>query len=148
MKNCTFTSLDDLNTAMSMSLKKFNYTKMAFRPYSSQSLFEDVEDYLRPLLVNRFIMKERKAVTVMNKSYVTLKRHHYSVPVKYVGKSVELVCDADVVDIYYGLLRIVVMTRHTDILKSSRTIFLDVTADTSRIWIKSTNEYDPLITFC
>lgn len=104
LKSCTFRSLDDLNVAISMSLKKFNSTKMASRPYSRQSLFEEVEkDYLRPLPVNRFIMKERKTVTVMNNSYVTLKRHHYSVPVKYVGKSVELVYDADIVDIYYGL---------------------------------------------
>lgn len=99
-----FRSLDDLNVAISMSLKKFNSTKMASRPYSRQSLYEEVEkDYLRPLAVNCIIMKERKTVTVMNNSYMTLKRHHYSVPVKYVGKSVELVYDADIVDIYYGL---------------------------------------------
>lgn len=48
-------------------------------------------------------MKERKTVTVMNNIYVTLKRPHYSVPVKYVGKSMELVYDVDIVDIYYGL---------------------------------------------
>ena len=91
LKSCTFRSLDDLNTAMSILLNKFNSTKMASRPYSRLSLFEEVEkDYQRPLPVNLFIMKERKTVTVMNNSYVTLKRHHYSVPIKYVGKRVEL----------------------------------------------------------
>lgn len=46
LKSCTFQNLDDLNVAISMLLKKFNSTKMASRPYSRQSLFEEVEkDY-------------------------------------------------------------------------------------------------------
>jgi len=151
LKSCTFRSLDDLNVAISMSLKKFNSTKMASRPYSRQSLFEEVEkDYLRPLPVNRFIMKERKTVTVMNNSYVTLKRHHYSVPVKYVAKAWNW-CMTPIlwisIMVYNGLLHIVVMIRHMDTHKRSRTISQDATEDMNRIWIKSTNEHGPLITF-
>lgn len=104
LRSSTFHNLKDLNTAMALLLDEYNSTKMSSRSYSRRSLFEEVErDYLRPLPANRFIMKERKTVTVVNNSYVTLKRHHYSVPIKYVGKSVELVYDADLIEIYHGL---------------------------------------------
>lgn len=47
-----------------------------------------------------------------------------------------------------GLLPIVVMIRHTDTHKRSRTITQDATEDMNRIWTKSTNEHEPLITSC
>ncbi len=46
----------------------------------------------------------------MRNSYVTLKKHHYSVPKEYVGKRVDIVYDADTLEIFYGL--ILVTTHH------------------------------------
>ena len=39
----------------------------------------------------------------MKNSYVTLFRHHYSMPKEYIGKRVEIVYDADTLDIYHGM---------------------------------------------
>ena len=39
----------------------------------------------------------------MKNSYVTLFKHHYSVPKEYIGKRVDIVYDADTLEIYHGL---------------------------------------------
>lgn len=96
--------LEELNQALQQALKVFNDRKLTGRNQSSRQLFESVEkDYLRPLPAVRHQMKQRKSVTVMRNSYVTLEKHHYSVPIKYIGKRVELVYDEDTVTIFHGL---------------------------------------------
>ena len=42
-------------------------------------------------------------MTVGKNSYVSLLRHHYSVPKEYVGKRVTIFYDADTVKIYCGM---------------------------------------------
>ena len=61
------------------------------------------KDYLRPLPEKRFVMKERKFMTVGKNSYVSLFKHHYSVPKEYVMRRVTMLYDADVVEIYCGM---------------------------------------------
>jgi hypothetical protein len=53
-----------------------------------------------------------KGVTVMRTSYVTQNKHHYSVPQEYIGKRVDIVYDADTLDIFHGLR--LVTTHHRD----------------------------------
>ena len=60
-------------------------------------------DCLRPLPAIRHQMKERRSATVMRNGYVTFRLHHYSVPKEYIGKRVEIVYDADTLEIYHGL---------------------------------------------
>ncbi len=48
-------------------------------------------------------MKERKLMTVGKNCYVSLFKHHYSVPREHVGKRVVILYDADTVEIYCGL---------------------------------------------
>ena len=75
----TYTSLDELNTAISISLLDFNEKKMAGRDTSRKEMFlRSEKDYLRPLPEKRFVMKERKIMTVGRNSYVSLFKHHYS----------------------------------------------------------------------
>lgn len=86
---------------------------MSNRKESRRELFEEMEkDYLRPLPTVRHQMKERKSVIVMRNSYVTLNKHHYSVPKEYIGKRVDIVYDADTLEIFYGLR--LVTTHHRD----------------------------------
>jgi hypothetical protein len=40
---------------------------------------------------------------VLKNSYVTLFKHHYSVPKEYIGKRVDIVYDADTLEIFHGL---------------------------------------------
>ena len=104
IEGLTFSSLESLNEAIRQSIDKFNRRKMACRHQSRLELFEQVEkDYLHPLPAQHYQMRERKSVTVMRNSYITLFKHHYSVPQEYIGKRVDVVYDADRVDVFYGL---------------------------------------------
>ena len=88
IEGMTFSSLEELNTAIHISLLDFNEKVMAGREMSRKEIFLHGEkDYLRPLPVKRYVMKERKLMTVGKNSYVSLFRHHYSVPKEYVGKA-------------------------------------------------------------
>ena len=93
-----FHNLESLNEAILRSLEKFNARNLTRRKESRRQLFEAVErDNLRPLPANRYQMRQRAVATVQRNSYVTLHKHHYSVPVQYVGKRVELVYDTDTI---------------------------------------------------
>ena len=48
----------------------------------------------------------------MRNSYVTLFKHHYSVPKEYIGKRVDIVYDAETLEIFHGLRH--VATHHRD----------------------------------
>ena len=77
---------------------------MAGREMSRKEIFLHGEkDYLRPLPVKRYVMKERKLMTVGKNSYVSLFKHHYSVPKEYVGRRMTILYDADTVEIYCGM---------------------------------------------
>lgn len=102
-----FHNLESLNTAILEALRDFNDRKLTRRQESRRMLFEQIEAAtLRPLPAIPFQMKERTVATVQRNSFVTLNKHHYSVPVKYVGKRVELVYNADTIDIYQGFVHI------------------------------------------
>lgn len=104
VEGMTFTSLDELNTAIRISLLVFNGKVMAGREMSRKEMFLHGEkDYLRPLPSKRYVLKERKIMTVGRNSYVSLFKHHYSVPKEYVGKRVTILYDADTVEIYCSI---------------------------------------------
>lgn len=104
IEGMVFSSLDCLNTAIWDSLRAFNEKPMAGRKQSRRELFlQGEKDYLRPLPEKPFVMKERKLMTVGKNCYVSLFKHHYSVPKENAGKRVTLLYDADTVDIYCGM---------------------------------------------
>lgn len=112
IEGMTFTSLDELNTAIHISLLDFNEKVMAGREMSRKEMFlRDEKDYLRPLTLKRYVMKERKLMTVGKNSYVSLFRHHYSVPKEYVGRRVTILYDADTVEFYCGMNLVVTHDR-------------------------------------
>lgn len=77
---------------------------MAGREISRRDMFlRGEKDFLRPLPERPFLMKERKLMTVGKNCYVSLFKHHYSVPREHVGKRVVILYDADIVEIYCGL---------------------------------------------
>jgi len=100
----TFHDLESLNAAIRTSLAAFNDRKLTGRKQSRRELFEDLESAcLQPLPAVRFQMKTRKTVTVMRNSFVTLNKHHYSMPKEYIGKRVDIIYDAETLKIYHGL---------------------------------------------
>lgn len=113
LEGMVFHDLESLNAAIRESLKRFNDRNLTRRKESRLQLFESIEkDALRPLPCRRHQMKQRTVATVQRNSYVTLNKHHYSVPVQYKGKRVELVYDADTIDIFHGFTH--VATHHRD----------------------------------
>ena len=104
IEGMVFPSLDELNTAIHISLHDFNERLMAGRKLSRKDMFLQGErDFLRPLPAKPFVIKERKLMTVGKNCYVSLFKHHYSVPREHVGKRVVILYDADTVEIYCGL---------------------------------------------
>lgn len=100
----TFHDLASLNAAILESLETFNGKKLTGRKESRRNLFDEVESgYLQPLPAIRYQMKARKSVTVLRNSYITLNKHHYSMPKEYIGKRVDIIYDADTLEIFYGL---------------------------------------------
>lgn len=115
VEGMVFHSLEALNGAIRNALDEFNARRMSGRKESRTVLFRDVErECLRPLPHIRYQMKERRVATVMRNSYVTLNKHHYSVPTSYVGKRVELVYDTDTVSIYHGF-RLITTHQRSDV---------------------------------
>lgn len=112
IEGMTFGSLDELNTAIRISLLDFNEKTMAGRDVSRVQMFNRMEkDLLRPLPERSFTVKERKLMTVGKNCYVSLFKHHYSVPREHVGKRVVILYDADTVEIYCGLNLVAVHDR-------------------------------------
>ena len=104
IEGMTFSGLEELNAAIHVSLLDFNEKMMAGREVSRKEMFlQGEKDYLRPLPVKRYVVKERKLMTVGKNSYVSLFKHHYSVPKEYIGKRVTILYDADTVEIYCGM---------------------------------------------
>lgn len=113
LEGMVFHDLESLNVAIHESLKKFNDRNLTRRMESRRQLFESIEkDTLLALPPGRHQMKQRTVATVQRNSYVTLNKHHYSVPVQYKGKRVELVYDTDIIDIFHGFTH--VATHHRD----------------------------------
>lgn len=113
LEGIVFHDLESLNAAIRVSLSAFNDRRLTRRKESRRQLYEAIEaPYMRALPVSKFQLKERTVATVMRNSYVTLNKHHYSVPVQYVGKRLELVYDAGTIDIYHGFTH--VTTHHRD----------------------------------
>ncbi len=113
MEGMVFHNLETLNAAMLTALSEFNARQLTGRRQSRSQLFDEVErDYLQPLPVERFVMKERCSLTVHRNSYITLNRHHYSVPVKYIGKRMDVIYNADTIEVYHGFE--LVTTHHRD----------------------------------
>lgn len=110
-----FYDLKSLNQAIRKALDQFNARRMSGRKESRADRFNNIErECLRPLPAVRHEQKERRTATVMRNSYVTLNKHHYSVPTEYVGKRVDMVYDADTVAIYYGF-KLVTTHRRNDV---------------------------------
>ena len=104
IEGLVFHGLDSLNASIRESPGRFNDRSLSGRSESRRELFEKAErDYLQPLPATRFQTKERRSYTVLKNSYVTLFKHHYSVPKEYVGKRVDIVYDADTLEIFHGL---------------------------------------------
>ena len=112
IEGVVFHDLASLNAAISKSLEAFNDRRLSGRKQSRRELFDEVEKgFLQPLPTVRYQMTARKTATVLGNSYVVLNKHHYSVPTDYIGKRVDIIYDADTLEIFHGLKLVTVHHR-------------------------------------
>jgi len=99
-----FTSLAQLNQAISLLLDNHNTAPFQGRTCSRMDQFIELEKHtLQPLNPLRFEMRQSTIVTVMKNGHVCLHsdKHYYSVPYAYIGKKVKLYYSKSAVEIYY-----------------------------------------------
>lgn len=99
-----FYDLSSLNAAIRVALEIHNNTPMYKRDYSRRQQFEEIErDVLQSLNPIRYEIKEQAQLTVWKNGYIRLgvDTHYYSVPYKYIGKTVKVLYTSQSVEVYY-----------------------------------------------
>lgn len=113
LRNRTFFSLFELNSAIAELLEKLNDRPFKKLPGSRRSWFESLEkDVLKPLPESRYVLSEWKKAKVNIDYHVELFRHYYSVPYPLVRKDVEIRYTATTVEIFHRGKRVASHTRN------------------------------------
>lgn len=109
LRDRVFYSLDELNEAIRELLEKHNNTPFKKRDYSRRELFLSIEkEALKPLPAEAYEIKHYSFIKVQKNShiYLSVDKHYYSVPYRYIGKRVKVAYTAGKVDVYYKYERI------------------------------------------
>lgn len=110
----TFFTLPELNEAIRKELEHHNNALLKGRDYSRRQQFEEIERAaLLALPVYRYEFKQQKLVTVMKNGHVGLSvdKHYYSVPYRFIGKKVKILYTSSRVEIFYRYERIAIHSR-------------------------------------
>lgn len=107
LRNRTFFSLWELNTAIRELLEKLNTRKFKRIDASRRDLYEKLDrPALMPLPSSRYEFLEWKTATVNIDYHVAVEKHLYSVPHQLVGKQVDVRLSPTMVEILYCNKRI------------------------------------------
>ena len=91
LRKQTFTSVHEINQAISGLLVELNNRTMRRYNKSRKELFDAVEKpALRPLPASEFELSAWKKAKVNIDYHVEVARHYYSVPFKHIGKNVDI----------------------------------------------------------
>lgn len=107
-------TLDELNQAIRIALEEHNLTLLRGRNYSRRQQFEEVErQTLAPLPALRYELKKHLFATVMKNGHVSMSvdKHYYSVPYRFIGKKVKLMYSRNTVEVFYHYERIAIHPR-------------------------------------
>jgi transposase len=114
LRKQVYSSLSELNAAIWAALEVHNNQLLRGRNYSRRLQFEEIErGALSPLPMLRYEFKKQSHATVMKNGHVNLSidKHYYSVPYRFIGKKVKLLFSGTVVEIYYRYERIALHKR-------------------------------------
>jgi transposase len=109
LRNRTFYSLEELNAAILIELEKFNNKKMQRMKISRKQLYLEVEkNELKSLPENTYEIKKFlfRKVQYNYHVYIPEDDHYYSVPYRFVGQKVKIICTKKTIDIYLKNKRI------------------------------------------
>lgn len=115
LRQQAFTSLEELNAAIRIQLEQLNSAHLKGRDYSRRQQFEEIERHeLQPLPIYRYEFKRQMMVTVMKNGHVGLSvdKHYYSVPFRFIGKKVKILYTSTQVEVFYHYERIAVHSRN------------------------------------
>jgi transposase len=107
-------TLEELNKAILIALEEHNLAMLRGRNYSRRQQFEEVErQTLAPLPPLRYEMKKHLVATVMKNGHVSMSvdKHYYSVPFRFIGKKVKLMYSRSTVEVFYHYERIAIHPR-------------------------------------
>lgn len=93
MRDKTFFSIAELNSAIKQELEKHNNVNFQNKDYSRKTLFTQIEEQeLKALPILKYEIKSYNVATVYKNSYIWLgcDKHYYSVPFRYIGKKVKI----------------------------------------------------------
>ncbi len=111
------TSLTSLNEAIKETLEALNNASFKGRDYSRRQQFEELErSALQPLPSYPYQFKQQVMATVMKNGYTCLSvdKHYYSVPYRFIGKKVKILYTSSLVEIFYCYERIASHQRSYD----------------------------------
>jgi len=114
LRNQTFFSLQELNTAIHEELEKLNNAPFQRRETSRWELFNEIEkNELQALPAERYEIKHYQVSKVEFHHHVYLKedKHYYSVPYQYTGKKVKTIYTSRMVEIFMDHVRIALHPR-------------------------------------
>lgn len=112
LRHITFTSLGDINAAIKERLTLLNQRPMQITRQSRLEQFEAIEKQtLKPLPVYRFSLSEWKKATVHKDYHIAVNKHFYSVPYRFISKTVDVSLTATSIEIFYGAERIALHPR-------------------------------------
>jgi transposase len=115
IRNIIFHSIEQMNMILREQLDKYNCRNFQRCDYSRRDRFLQYEkNILRALPEASFVPKHMVTAKVQRNYHVTLGEdgHHYSIPFQYIGKEVQLIYDADNVEVYLNQCRIATHTRN------------------------------------
>lgn len=142
LRNKTFYSLSELNTAVAELMLQHNQKRMQEKQYTREEQFLAVEKpALLPLPEEDFEIRYRTSLKVMPNCCVKLGRdsHYYSVPYQYIGQQVELEFTRTIVKIYSH--NELVTTHPYEPIPGQYTIKNEHFASNSQKWRSRSKEY-------
>ncbi|MFN5829495.1 MAG: IS21 family transposase, partial [Bacteroidota bacterium] len=114
LRGANYFTLGELNAAIGLALEEHNSALLTGRNYSRRQQFEEIErNELASLPPLRYELKKEHFVTVAKNGHVSLSvdKHYYSVPFRFIGKKVKLMYSSSVVEVFYHYERIAVHKR-------------------------------------
>ena len=114
LRDTEFYDIHQLNHAIVIRLNAHNDKLFQQKDHSRKDQFlKDERSLLQPLPVTAFELKHQVIAKVQRNYHITLGENfnHYSVPYMHIGKSVSVIYDTDLVEIYYQHTRIAMHPR-------------------------------------
>jgi hypothetical protein len=114
LRNRVFHSVEEINQAFKIELKKHNSQNFQGKNHSRKDLFvRDEKSHLLSLPPTLFELRRSTRAKVQRNYHVILgeDKHQYSVPYQYIGKTTQIIYTSRTVEIYLGTERIAVHRR-------------------------------------